>query len=184
MSKVGKLLIAHPNLPKDNWFHKTVVYIYLDNDSEGTFGVALNVKTTLQIKKLCYQRGVLYPDNVPSVYKGGPVADHTVMMLHTDEWICGNTVSAGNRYSITSDDRMFETLALGHTPAYWRMFLGMCGWRPGQLDMELSGTFPYKVENSWLTCDANDSIMFESDGEKQWELALKLSRKQMINSYF
>jgi putative transcriptional regulator len=183
-NRVGKLLIAHPNLPKSDWFHKTVIYIYIDNDKDGTIGVVTNVPTTLSVKKLCYNKGILFPDNRQLVYKGGPVADNTVMVFHTDEWSNQNTMSAGSRYSLTSDNTMFERLSMGDEPAYWKAIMGICGWRPGQLDLELSGQFPYTAENSWLTCDANDSILFKYDGEDQWVKAVELSSQQMINSYF
>ena len=183
-SKEGKLLVAHPNLPKDNWFHKTVIYIYLDNEKDGTIGVTLNVATSLTIQKLCYGRGILFPDSSKPVFKGGPVADKTVVMLHTAEWQSTSTAPAGPGYAITSSDRMFEDLAIGREPAYWRTFLGVSAWQPGQLDLEMEGQYPYRSENSWLTCDANDSIMFDYNGEKQWEKALDLCSQQMIDYYF
>jgi putative transcriptional regulator len=183
-NRVGKLLIAHPNLPKDNWFNKTVIYIYADDDEKGTLGVAMNVKTNLPVKKVCYEKGVLYPDSTKAVFKGGPVAEASIFMFHSDDWKNNTTLTAGPRYCLTSDDTMFEKLALGDTPAYWRLFLGICAWQPGQLDMELSGRFPFKSEHSWLTADANDHILFEYDGEEQWQKALELSSQQMINSYF
>jgi putative transcriptional regulator len=105
-------------------------------------------------------------------------------MLHSDEWRSAHTTTAGPSYFLTSDDYMFERLALGDQPAYWKMFLGLCAWKPGQLDMELGGQFPFKSENSWLTADANDHIMFELDGDKMWEAAIELSSKQMFSTYF
>lgn len=183
-SRVGKLLIAHPNLPNDNWFHKTVIYVYGDDPSQGTLGLALNVKTNLQVRKLCYDRGILYPHSSHLCYRGGPVNQQSAIMLHTDEWVSQNTVTAGPRYNLSSDNQMFERIAVLDQPAYWRLFLGICGWAPGQLDAELNGQFPFSSANSWLTADANDNIMFELDGEKQWEAALELSSQQMVDRFF
>lgn len=183
-SKVGKLLIAHPNLPKDNWFNKTVIYIYADDPQQGTLGLALNVKTTLQVRKLCYDRGILYPHDTHQCYRGGPMNPHSCIMIHTDEWTSQNTVTAGPRYNLSSDNQMFERLAILDQPAYWRICLGISGWAPGQLDAELQGQFPYTTANSWLTADANDNIMFEHDGEDQWKAAVELSSQQMIDQFF
>jgi len=183
-NRVGKLLIAHPNLPEDNWFRKTVIYIYADDEDKGTLGLALNVKTDLSVQTLCSQRGVDFPYRIPQVYKGGPVSETSIILLHTNEWRGTNTSTAGPTYNLTSDDYMFDRLALGDQPARWRMFLGLCGWRPGQLDMELAGQFPYGRENSWLTADANDYILFELDGDKMWEAAIELSSRQMFSTYF
>ena len=46
-SRVGKLLIAHPNLPSDNWFNRTVIYVYNESPQQGTLGVTLNVPTNI-----------------------------------------------------------------------------------------------------------------------------------------
>ena len=182
-SRVGKLLVAHPNLPENDWFRRTVIYIYNDND-QNTLGVALNVETSTSVKKLCYDKGIIYPSEYPSVYKGGPVQQNTVLMLHTSEWISQNTISAGPGYHLSSDSVMFERLSLGDQPAYWKMCLGLCAWAPGQLDAELSGKYPYDSSNSWLICDANDDIIFNHDGEEQWKAAVELSSYQMINQFF
>jgi putative AlgH/UPF0301 family transcriptional regulator len=183
-NRIGKLLIAHPNLPKDNWFYKTVIYIYADDSEKGTLGLALNVKTNLEIKKICYDKGILFPDSTKSVFKGGPIAQSSLMLLHTDEWKNANTITAGPSYCLTSDNTMFDRLSIYDAPAYWRMFMGLCAWQPGQLDLELAGRFPYNSVNSWLTADSNDSIVFEYDGDEQWHKAVELSSQQMINHYF
>jgi putative AlgH/UPF0301 family transcriptional regulator len=183
-SRVGKLLIAHPNLPKDNWFYKTVIYIYSDHPNAGTLGITLNVPTTLTVNSLSYSKGILYPNEVDRCYKGGPVSKEAVIMLHTDEWCSRNTIPAGNGYRLSSDSQMFERLALGDYPAYWRMFMGLSAWAPGQLDLELTGQFPYKAESSWLLADATDYNMFNVDQTEQWEAAVELSSQQMINQFF
>jgi putative AlgH/UPF0301 family transcriptional regulator len=60
----------------------------------------------------------------------------------------------------------------------------MCAWQPGQLDRELKGLPPFKAENSWLIADPNDTIVYDYDGDTQWEKALTYSRQQMINFFF
>jgi putative transcriptional regulator len=177
-SRVGKLLIAHPNLPKHDWFHKTVVYIYSDSPQQGTLGLTLNVRTNVTVKRLFNDKGIIYPSEYPSVYKGGPVTEQSIIMLHTPEWASTNTIPAGSSYRISSDTLMFQKLSLGDQPAYWRMFLGLAAWAPNQLDRELSSSF------GWLMCEANDDILFNYSEEEQWEAALALSSQQMINSFF
>lgn len=181
---VGKLLIAHPNLRPTDWFHKSVIYIYSDDPKQGTLGLLLNRPTNYSLKEFCNQQGVLYPEGVTMISCGGPLNRNSVILLHTDEWHSGNTTTAGPNYKISSDQQMFDRLSIGEQPAYWRMFVGICGWKPGQLEKELSGQPPYRPENSWLTATANDHIMFMYDGEEQWTQALELSSQQMIDSFF
>lgn len=183
MTTVGNLLIAHPNLRKANPFHKTVIYVYEHNDN-GVMGVVLNRNTEFSIQSLFRSKGHLYNNGIPTLHQGGPVNESALVLLHTDEWHSTNTATAGPGLRVSSDGLMFEKMAMGDEPVLWRLFNGMSAWAPGQLEMELKGQFPYRPENSWLTATANDSIVFEYDGEEQWEQAIELSRTQMINQFF
>jgi putative transcriptional regulator len=183
MSRVGQILIAHPNLPQRNPFYQSVIYIYQDNN-QGTMGVILNKETHWTVEDVCVDKNYSYFGPTRQLGYGGPVNSGALCMLHTDDWTSSNTMEAGNRLYVSSDNFMLEKLGSGIVPAYWRMFVGMCAWAPGQLDMELAGTPPYQAKNSWLTAKANDTILFEYDGEKQWAQAIKYSSQQMINSYF
>jgi len=183
MSRVGKLLIAHPNLHETNWFRKTVTYIYSDCPKLGTLGLVLNLVTPLSVADMCAARDIFYPYDQQFLYNGGPAGDYGVIMLHTDDWQSSNTASAGKGYRISSDYDMFEKIANGDEPAYFRIFSGVSAWAPGQLDIELAGKPPYKPENSWLLADSNDDIMFNKTGIGQWEKTLYLSSAQMFDSY-
>jgi putative transcriptional regulator len=46
------------------------------------------------------------------------------------------------------------------------MALGYSGWGAGQLDSEIQ-------ENSWLTVDADEEILFSSRLESKWDLAVR-----------
>lgn len=183
MSRVGKLLVAHPNIPANSPFYKSVIFLYAEN-GQGTMGLMINKPTRITVSNLASARGVEFPLTNDFIRAGGPVNDKALLMLHTDDWSSSNTVDISPGLRITSDDFMFEKLAQGHQPAYWRMMGGICAWAPGQLDMELSGREPYRPENSWLTCKANESILFTYDGERQWEKSVELSSRQMFNQYF
>ena len=183
-NRVGKLLIAHPNLPSTDWFYRAVIYIYADREDEGTLGICLNTRSKTSVQKLCNDKGIIYPESHSAIYTGGPVSPNSVTMLHTDEWHSTNSTKAGPSYILSSDMQMFERLSLGDQPIYWRPFLGLTAWAPGQLDAELNGTFPYRAANSWLICDANDDILFNYNGEEQWKAAVELCSQQMIQNYF
>ena len=183
MSRVGKLLIAHPNLPRDNPWSKRVIYVFADNANEGTQGIIMNHPTRYTVNDFIAGRGFDLPLTKEKIRIGGPVNNKALFVLHTSEWYSSSTIVIDNSFSISSDDFMIEKLAMDNQPFFWRMCLGMCAWAPGQLDSELAGEFPYRAENSWLIADADYSIMFDYDAEKQWESALELSKKQSVNSW-
>jgi len=51
------------------------------------------------------------------------------------------------------------------TPRRSRLALGYAGWGPGQLEQELR-------RNVWLTCPADEAIVFETPPEEIWTVSL------------
>jgi putative transcriptional regulator len=184
MSRVGKLLLSHPNFPIESPFARTVIYIYQDDSVNGTTGVVLNKPSRTSVSIMCEQNGVMFPDTQPLLHMGGPVNPTALLLLHTDEWNSSNTAMAGDKYRISSDNHMFLKISSGNEPVYWRAFSGYASWQPGQLDAEINGIVPYTKDTVWLTADANDDIMFEYDHDEQWEAALDLCSQQTIDHFF
>lgn len=180
--RTGKLLISHPNLPEDNPFYRTVIYLYSDN-AKGTTGLILNKPTNYPVHKILRGYGFSGDTVVGHVYFGGPVTENKLHLLHSSDWYSSSTVVVDQDIAVTSDTFMIEKLASGFGPRNWKMTAGLCAWSAGQLDAELAGKPPYRPENSWLTCDANDNIIFNYDGVDQWIKAVDLCSQQTINSY-
>jgi putative transcriptional regulator len=185
MSRVGQLLIAHPNLPKNNPWHKRVIYVFSDDHKTGTQGIIINHPTKYSVTNFITGKGFHdMPLSPESMRIGGPVNPKVIFMLHTDEWYSSSTHQVSNQLAISCDDFMLHKMSVQDQPSLWRMFAGMCSWAPGQLDMELRGQPPYRPENSWLTATANYNIIFEYDGERQWDKCFALASKQTIDSWF
>ena len=172
----GKLLVAHPNLT--GWFARTVIFVYQDDRNQGTMGLVLNKPTRIKVADIINEKGFFY-NGTEHVYKGGPVNENAVFLLHEDNFYASNTFQIGNSgLAITSDQLMMEKLSIGDYPVGWRMMTGVAAWAPGQLQQEMNSL------HGWLTCDANNSIVFDKDGERQWNKALQLCANQTIDSYF
>lgn len=171
----GKLLVAHPNLT--GFFARTVIFVYQDDPAQGTLGIVLNKPTRYTVEEVINERGLGYY-GTEHVYRGGPVNESAIFLLHEDNWYSSNTMQIGNTgLAITSDSLMIEKLSMDNGPLAWRMCVGVAGWSPGQLQQEMNSI------QGWLTCDANDSIVFAKDGERQWNQALQLCANQTIDSY-
>jgi len=170
----GKLLVSHPNL-KDGSFMHSVIFLYQDNHN-GAVGLVLNKPTVYRLDHFLLERGLDYL-GLEVFYKGGPVNENAIVMLHDDDWYSSNTVQVGNGLAITSDLVMLEKIATGNTPNQWRLFTGVSAWAPGQLSLEM------KSANGWQIADPNDSIVFDQDGERQWNKAIQLCSQQLIDQY-
>ena len=121
-----------------------------------------------------YQIGI--PLNIEGhVYQGGPVNPQSLSFLHSNEWHSKNTLRINETFSLSSADDILPRLAMGDQPLRWRVFLGLCGWGPGQLAGELKGTPPWRKEHSWCTSSADLDLIFESDQKDQWCSALDRS---------
>jgi putative transcriptional regulator len=172
MNFVGNLLIAPPAV-KGNFWYKTVITI-TEHNSHGSVGVVLNKRSTLTIKDFGEQLN--YDLDYPGyIYQGGPVNVKSLSFLHTNDWACRNTLRVNHLFSVSSADDILPRLAMGDCPKKWRIFLGMCGWGPGQLVSELKGIPPWNHSTSWCTASSELDLIFESDNKDQWVAALDRS---------
>jgi len=135
-SRVGKILIAHPNLPNNNPFSKTVIYIFEDN-AVGTQGIILNKPTSYSVNAFLESNGFSMGMSPEKMRFGGPVSTKMVFMLHTDDWESASSTPVGKGLMLSCDDFMLEKMALGYQPGLWRMMAGVCAWQPGQFYMSM-----------------------------------------------
>lgn len=179
MDLKNKLLIAPPAV-KDSFWHKTVIYV-TEHHAHGSVGLVLNKRSQVTITDFAEQCG--FKIIVPGyVYLGGPVNVKALSMLHTSEWKCSNTMRLTPRLSVSSAEDLLAKLAMGDRPRHWRLFLGICGWSPGQLEDELKGTPPRRHELSWLLANPDLELLFESDLKDQWVQSVDQSGKEFAQS--
>ena len=176
----GKILVAHPEL-RGPMFQRSVIFVMEHSPDRGAQGLILNKTIGYPVEQIFSNNGLTI-DSRDVVHKGGPLNERSISLFHTGEWVSSNTYPVGN-YCVSSDKFMLEKMATGPAPVYWRMVSGVSGWAPGQLEAEIEGKGPM-MEKSWLTLPPNDSILFEYDGEEQWQRCLELATKQMVNYYF
>ena len=66
---------------------------------------------------------------------------------------------------MTATIDILKAIAAGQGPRRALIALGYAGWAGGQLEGELQ-------RNGWLTCDADEEIVFGRSNDKKWEAAL------------
>jgi ABC-2 type transport system permease protein len=116
------------------------------------------------------------------VHIGGPVNVKAFTMLHSAEWKCSNTMRINDTFSISSSADILTNLAMGNCPARWRLFVGLCGWTPGQLENEIQGNPPFKHNHSWLVATADQDLVFELDNQSQWTKAIDHSGNEFAQN--
>lgn len=172
----GQLLIAMPGMP-DKRFEKAVIYLCA-HSADGAMGLILNrpsdeLRFTDLLKRL-----KIVPENTEAgfprsaqnmiVLNGGPVEAGRGFVLHADveQDDYASVAIAGNiRLSASLD--ILHAIAKGHGPQRAAFALGYAGWSAGQLETEIQS-------NGWLTCPADQAIVFDHHFETKYQRALGL----------
>ena len=178
-------LIAMPGL-QDSIFGKSVVYV-CEHSERGALGLVINKPSDINLKAL-FDRvdlPLMRPDlvNVP-VFQGGPVQTERGFVLHEAifaeahkplESVYAATMTIPGGLEMTTSKDVLEAISTGAGPGKVLISLGYSAWGQGQLESELG-------ENSWLTVDADRSVIFDTPIAQRYDRALLLlgDRKSVV----
>jgi putative transcriptional regulator len=166
----GRLLVAMPGIG-DPRFERAVIFLCAHN-AEHAMGLTVNrpvaglsVGSVLKRLKVEVESTIALPEDL--VLMGGPVERDRGFVLHTDDYMCPtSSVKVAPGVGLTATPEVLEAIA-GHNsrPRRSLLALGYAGWGPGQLEEELLG-------NTWLTCEADEALIFGDNHDRKWEQAL------------
>jgi putative transcriptional regulator len=167
-SLTGRMLIAMPGID-DPRFERAVILVCAHND-EHAMGIAVNRPVEgLTIPSLLTKLGVEANIDIPDdeVLFGGPVERERGFVLHTDDYaVPQSTITVASGIGLTATREVLD--AMGDKilrPRRSVLALGYAGWDGGQLEHELQ-------HNVWLTCEADESLIFGADHDHKWGVAL------------
>ena len=161
-------IIAMPGLMDEN-FNQAVTYI-CEHDQNGTFGIIINRESEITLDDVMQQMNIPYrqQDNksVP-VYTGGPVQANRSFILHRPTGNWDSSLIVNDTVALTTSRDILEAIAENKGPDDNIIALGYAGWGPGQLEQEMA-------DNTWLSCPAEEQIIFNTPVEDRWQAAAKL----------
>lgn len=164
----NQMLIAMPSLTDPN-FDKGVIFVCQHN-YEGALGLVVNHPIEMRLKGLLDQMDITVDDekiaNMP-VYAGGPAQQDRGFILHSSEvteW--ETTVKISEQVSLTTSQDILKAIAQGEGPKHFLVALGYAGWKESQLEKEIK-------ENSWLSTDYDESVIFDTPISQRWGVAAK-----------
>lgn len=164
----GQVLIAMPGIG-DPRFERAVVLMCAHNE-EHAVGLTLNqpiegLTVPDLLDKLGVKTEIVLPPDL--VLLGGPVQTERGFVLHTDDYLADDSsVHVGPGVALTATKDVLA--AMGdpvRRPRRSRLALGYAGWGAGQLEREIQ-------QNVWLTCEADDDLLFDGRHEDKWARAL------------
>ncbi|MCW8942229.1 MAG: YqgE/AlgH family protein [Gammaproteobacteria bacterium] len=164
----GHFLIAMPSL-NDGFFNHAVTYI-CEHDESGSFGVIINQQTDIKLKQVIEEMHIEsrqgYDENQP-VYIGGPVDQGRGFILHHPAGSWSSSLVVNNDVALTTSKDILQAIANNEGPEDCIVALGYAGWSAGQLEQEMAN-------NTWLSCPADEQIIFNTPIEERWKAAAKL----------
>ena len=171
-------LIAMPGL-QDESFARSVVYL-CEHSARGALGLVINKPSDINLRNLFdkVDLPLAREDLVAApVFQGGPVQTERGFVLHeavfkdadaeSKETVYASTMTIPGGLEMTTSKDVLEAIATGAGPRKVLVSLGYSVWGEGQLECELA-------ENSWLTVDADVSVIFDTPVEERYEKALSL----------
>lgn len=168
----NQFLIAMPNLLDPSFFH-SVTYI-CEHNEKGAMGIIINQPVELTFGELMAQLGENVPAQIgdqKTIYRGGPVEMERGFVLHQPIGKWESTMAITDEIGITTSNDIITAIAKSTpeptAPSDYMIALGYAGWGPGQLEREI-------LDNSWLSCEGDPSIIFHTAPDLRWEAAASL----------
>ncbi len=171
-------LIAMPGL-QDEAFARSVVYL-CEHSARGALGLVINKPSDINLvnlfDKVELPLGRADLQATP-VFHGGPVQTERGFVLHEavfasgeaheNETVYASTMTIPGGLEMTTSKDVLEALSTGAGPRRVLVSLGYSAWGEGQLESELA-------ENSWLTVNADISVIFDTPVSERYDKALSL----------
>ena len=163
----GQLLIAMPGIG-DPRFERALILVCA-HDHEHAMGVALNRPVgDLTVPDILQRLNIKSTINVAPdlVLMGGPVERERGFVLHTDDYQGEHSLDVGYGVALSATREVLEAMAAAAAqPRRAVLALGYAGWGAGQLEDEIK-------QNVWLTCEADEALVFGGDHDRKWSQAL------------
>lgn len=164
----GKFLIALPGMG-DPRFHQAVIYV-CSHGADGTMGIMINKsKGPFLLSNMLEQAGIEGDVTVADtpVLSGGPVDLDRGFVLHSPDYIKDDSsLKLSETLMLTATRDVLEALVTDAAPSRAVLAVGYSGWGEGQLESEL-------VQNAWITVDADETLIFDTDMETKWDRAIR-----------
>ena len=166
-------LIAMPGL-SDELFGRSVVFM-CEHSERGALGLVINKPSDILLPRLFEKVDLpMGRDDLNElpVFQGGPVQTERGFVLHDavsgeGESVYASTLSILGGLEMTTSKDVLEAMASGAGPRRVFVSLGYASWGQGQLESEIT-------ENSWLTVEADPSVIFDAPVAERYERAMAL----------
>ena len=163
----GSLLIASKSMP-DPRFSKSVILL-TNFSSDGAMGIVLNRPHKINLKDVLKDMNIsqISSNTDIPIFNGGPVSIDKGFLLHNSEIILEDSIEInGANCFLNSSKDSLSSLCMEEINSGVNLYLGCCGWSPGQLENELKS-------NDWIISNAGKDLIFDGNYNSMWERAIE-----------
>lgn len=164
----GCILIARPTVDfgLQAYFNKAVIFI-LEHSGMGTVGVIVNRRASSKIGDVASDEDPLQDSDIP-LWFGGDVGRSQTLVLHSK--ITSECMTIVDGVYLSNLNELSSALDRGElSQGDFKVFIGYCGWAPGQLEQELEN-------DVWFVgaCSADVPFRHTDDHEDHWWQIIRL----------
>jgi len=155
----GVLLVADEGMT-DPRFREAVILV-LEHSALGTVGIIINRRTDTDLGALVPEFGAIDPQ-YRAIYLGGPIAGSGLVFLARNNPLTGSGTEVVDGVSLDDRTEVLEALLdVGADDRELRVYVGYCGWGPGQLAAELA-------RGDWHLVEGTAGRIFASPPSSLW----------------
>lgn len=144
---------------EDPNFDKVVIAI-CELNTKGAMGFVINKPYTRSFNELVEFRNCkTFP-----LYEGGPVENESLYFIHRGPDIIEHCSLIADGIYLCGDFKqaVAHINTVIHPEDDIKLFIGYCGWDPGQLEAEIA-------EGSWMVTNAILTLVFEKNANTIWD---------------
>ena len=153
----GSFLIASKSMP-DPRFSKSVILL-INFSSDGAMGIVLNRPHKISLKDVLMDMNVSQVNSntrIP-IFNGGPVSLEKGFLLHNSDIELEESIEInGTNCFLNSSKDALASLCSNEVNSGVNLYLGCCGWSPGQLEAEIHS-------EGWMIAPGSIDDIFDDD---------------------
>ena len=170
----GKILVTTREAP-DPIFAQSVILL-ANFDRNGALGLMLNRRTEVPISRALRELQGAAAHSEP-LFLGGPVELDTVFaLLRSSSKPDDASEVLGKVYLVTARPALEKALAEHSASSELRVYVGYCGWGPGQLENEVK-------QGAWYVFNGSEDAPFDSEPATLWRRLVSKAESQVARRF-
>jgi putative transcriptional regulator len=166
---VGKFLVTPRESPDPSFAESVILLVHYDRES--AVGLMINRRTTIPLSRALHNLKGAGQRSDPA-YIGGPVETDTAMALVRSVTKPDSGARVLERLYLIPSQPALEGALAGKSADELHVYVGYCGWGPGQLDNEMH-------MRAWYILEGSTGLVFDPNPDTVWSRLVSRSESRV-----